>query len=584
MKVLLSGNEAIARGAHEAGVTVATAYPGTPSTEILENIVQYKEIYAEWAPNEKVALEVGTGSAIAGGRALVAMKHVGVNVAADPLFTLSYTGVRGGLVIITADDPAMHSSQNEQDNRNYAKFAKIPMLEPADSQEAKDFVKLAFTISEQFDTPVFVRTTTRIAHAKSIVELSDPETSAVPDTLEHDPRKYVMLPGNARRRHPLVEERLKKLAAFAETMPQNRMELQDTAAGIVTSGVNYQYAREAFPEYSFLKLAMVYPLPLGMIREFAGRVQKLYVFEELDPFFEEQIKAAGIDAVGKEVFPVCGEFSPTTAQQGISAATAAAQESLVDYLPPRPPNMCPGCPHRGVFHVLKKLKLFVTGDIGCYTLGALPPLSSMDTCICMGGSIGHAMGIAQALQDNATGKAVAVIGDSTFLHSGITGLLDMAYNRGACTVMILDNRTTAMTGRQEHPGTGYTLMGEPTKSVDYRALSSALGIDHVCTVNPYDLQELERVITAEINRPEPSVIVSEAPCVLHRRDKTSREAPFAVAAEECIGCKACLQIGCPAIEWRPGEPRGTAFINPALCNGCTVCAQVCKKDAIRQQS
>jgi indolepyruvate ferredoxin oxidoreductase alpha subunit len=581
MKVLLTGNEAIARGAYESGVRVASAYPGTPSTEILENMVQYAGMYAEWAPNEKVALEVAAGACIAGCRAMACMKHVGVNVAADPLFTLSYTGVRGGLVIITADDPEMHSSQNEQDNRNYARFAKIPMLEPADSQEAKDFVRLAFEISERFDTPVFVRTTTRIAHAKSLVELAEPQSPPVPEALERRPDKYVMLPRNARLRHPLVEERLLKLAAFAETFERNELCLQDTAIGIIAAGVAYQYAREALPGCSFLKLGMSYPLPAEKIRQFAARVERLYVFEELDPFFEEQIRAMGIAVTGKEVFPLCGEFSPATAAQGVRGLPApAAQAPLLAYLPPRPPNMCPGCPHRGMFYILKKLKLFVTGDIGCYTLGALPPLNAMETCICMGASIGNALGIAKALGDSAAGTTVAVIGDSTFLHSGITGLLDIAYNRGACTVIILDNRTTAMTGRQEHPGTGYTLANAPAGRVDYRGLCSALGIEHIATVNPYDLGQVERVVRQETARPAPSVIIAEAPCVLHRRDAQRGRAAYAVDEAACVGCKACLQLGCPAIEWRGADDAARAFIQPGLCTGCTVCAQVCPKHAI----
>ena len=581
MKALLSGNEAIARGAYEAGVRVAAAYPGTPSTEILENVVRYEGIYAEWSPNEKVALEVGTGAAIAGARALVAMKHVGVNVAADPLFTASYTGVRGGLVIVTADDPEMHSSQNEQDNRNYARFAKIPMLEPADSQEAKDFVLLAFELSEKYDTPVFLRTTTRIAHAKSIVELAEPLRPALPETLEKQPEKFVMLPKNARVRHPVVEERMRSLAAFADTFDKNETDIRDTSCGIITSGVCYQYARESFPEFSFLKLGMVNPLPAGKIRDFARLVDKLYVFEELDPFFEEQIKALGIAVTGKDVFPLCGEFSPTVAMEGISGRQSREPEKpLVEYLPPRPPNMCPGCPHRGIFHSLSKMKVFVTGDIGCYTLGALPPIQAMDTCICMGASIGHAMGIAKALGEKALGKAVAVIGDSTFLHSGITGLLDVVYNKGACTVIILDNRTTAMTGRQEHPGTGYTLRGEETKSTDYESLCSALGIEHVVRVNPYDLKQIETVLKEEINRPEPSVILSDAPCVLYRRGKKPGDRPLKVIEADCVGCKACLQIGCPAIEWHKQEKGGKAFINQVLCTGCSVCAQLCNAGAI----
>lgn len=582
MRVLLSGNEAIARGAYEAGVKVVTAYPGTPSTEILENVINYKGIYAEWSPNEKVALEVGMGAAIAGRRALVAMKHVGVNVAADPLFTASYTGVRGGLVIVTADDPEMHSSQNEQDNRNYAKFAKIPMLEPSDSQEAKDFVKLAFEISERFDTPVMLRTTTRISHSKSIVEPSEPERQNVKGELEKQPEKFVMLPKYARIRHPIVEKRVERLAEFAENFEENEIELQDTSLGIITSGACYQYAKESFPKHSFLKLGMVYPLPIKMIREFATEVKRLYVFEELDPFFEEQIKSFGIEVTGKDIFPLCGEFNPTVAEEGIRGPSKKGEKKpLITYVPPRPPNMCPGCPHRGIFYTLKKQKVFVTGDIGCYTLGALSPLEAMDTCICMGAGIGHAMGIDKALGPEGHGKAVAVIGDSTFLHSGITGLLDIAYNKGACTVIILDNRTTAMTGRQEHPGTGYTVRGEKTKSVDIGSLCSALGVDHVVKVDPSDLKELDSVLKEEIHRQEPSVIIAEAPCVLHRRDKKPSEKPLMVNESTCVGCKACLQIGCPAIEWRKEENnKGKSFINQVLCVGCKICAQICKKDAI----
>lgn len=584
MKLLLSGNEAIARGAYEAGVRVAAAYPGTPSTEILETIVQYKDIYAEWSVNEKVALEVALGAAIAGVRAMACMKHVGVNVAADPLFTASYTGIKAGLVIVTADDPEMHSSQNEQDNRNYARFAKVPMLEPADSQEAKDFVKLAFDISERFDTPVFVRTTTRISHAKSIVELAEPQHRNQPGTLEHAFEKYVMLPRNARMRHPFVEERLKRLAEFSDSFERNEIILQETDIGIIASGTCYQYARESFPKKSFLKISMAYPLPAKKIREFAAKVKKLYVLEELDPFYEEQIKALGISVTGKEVFPACGEFNPITVRTGITGASRkVTSPSPLSNLPARPPNMCPGCPHRGIFYVLKQMKVFVSGDIGCYTLGGLPPLNAMDTCICMGASVSGAMGIDKALVPDNLGKAVAVIGDSTFLHSGMTGLLDIAYNQGACTVIILDNRTTAMTGRQEHPGTGFTLMGKPTKKIDLGALCTALGIEHVRVINPYDLNQVRTTLAEEINRPTASVIISQAPCVLHRREFRQTNRPFVVAPEACIGCKACLQIGCPALEWHPSDDRGTAFINSALCTGCTLCAQICKKEAIQPE-
>ena len=584
MKLLLSGNEAIARGAYEAGVRVAAAYPGTPSTEILENMVRYKEIYAEWSVNEKVALEVALGAAIAGSRAIACMKHVGVNVAADPLFTASYTGVKAGLVIVTADDPEMHSSQNEQDNRNYARFAKVPMLEPADSQEAKDFVKLAFDLSEHFDTPVFVRTTTRISHAKSIVELTEPQHRDQSRTLEHAFEKYVMLPRNARLRHPFVEERLKKLADFSDSFNRNEIILQETDIGIIASGTCYQYARESFPNKSFLKISMAYPLPVKKIREFAAKVKKLYVVEELDPFYEEQIKALGISVIGKEVFPTCGEFNPIIVRTGIAGplSKVTIPSPLFD-LPSRPPNMCPGCPHRGIFYVLKQMNVFVSGDIGCYTLGGLPPLNAMDTCICMGASVSTAMGIDKALASNNLGKAVAVIGDSTFLHSGMTGLLDIAYNQGACTVIILDNRTTAMTGRQEHPGTGFTLMGKPTKRIDFEALCMALGIEHVRVINPYDLAVVRSTLSEEINRPAPSVVIAQAPCVLHRREFRQTHQPFTVDPQACIGCKACLQIGCPALAWHPSGKRGTACIDSALCTGCTLCAQICKKEAIQPE-
>ena len=594
MKVILSGNEAIARGAYEAGVVVATAYPGTPSTEILENVARYEGVYAEWSPNEKVALEVATGAAIGGCRALAAMKHVGVNVAADPLFTVSYTGIKGGLVIITADDPEMHSSQNEQDNRNYAKFAKVPMLEPADSQEAKDFIKQAFELSERFDTPVFVRTTTRISHSKSVVELSEPQERPTKPALEKQPEKYVMVPAHARRRHPLVEKRIKDLEAFAEEFPENRMEIQDTSVGIITSGTCYQYAKEAFPGYSFLKLGMVYPLPKNKIREFAQKVKKLYAFEELDPFFEEQVKALGIEILGKEVFPLCGEFDPGTAEQGIRGLSEEKKkDESLPYLPPRPPTMCPGCPHRGLFYALNKLKVFVAGDIGCYTLACLPPLKTVDTCICMGASIGHAMGLDKALGSAALGKVVAVIGDSTFLHSGITGLLDVAYNRGACTIIILDNWTTAMTGRQDHPGTGMTVKGEPTSKVDYVKLAKALGVKQVKKVDPFNLKMLQTILRREVNRPEPSVIISDAPCVLFRRiEKAGPRPVLYVESSDCIGCKACLQLGCPALEWvtltqetAAAQPKkkGEAYVNPSLCVGCEVCSQICKKGAIKKR-
>ena len=588
-RILLSGNEAIARGAFESGVKVAAAYPGTPSTEVLESLGTYPGAHVEWSPNEKVALETAMGAAFAGARALAVMKHVGVNVAADPLFTLSYTGLRGGLVLVTADDPEMHSSQNEQDNRHYARFAKVPMLEPSDSQEAKDFTRIAFDLSEKFDTPVMLRTTTRVSHSKSIVRLDEPFMPPVKPGLVRDPIKLVMLPANARKRHPVVEKRMEDVGSFAETFPGNRIEWGDKKVGIITSGISYEYAKEVMPEASFLKLGMVHPLPKGMIKSFASQVERLYVVEELDPFIEEQVRALGMAVEGKSSFPLLGELNPLLVEKGLKNLPPKAKEEPFQKLPARPPIMCPGCPHRGVFSVLNKLKLFVTGDIGCYTLGFLPPLSAIDTCVCMGASIGHAMGLDKALGDEALGKVVAVIGDSTFLHSGITGLLNVAYNRGAVTVIILDNHTTAMTGRQDHPGTGCTLRGEETLSVDLVKLAKALGVKHVKTVNPYDLAAVERVIKKEVQRPEPSVVISRAPCILSRRERVVSGKHLSVDSHLCAGCRSCLRLGCPAVAWvkeegtnvRGKKRKGRAEIDEFLCNGCTLCAQVCKFGAIK---
>jgi len=589
MKEILSGNEAVARGAFEAGCLVASAYPGTPSTEILENTIAYPEIDSSWAPNEKVALEVGIGASFGGGRALVAMKHVGVNVAADPLFTLSYTGVNGGLVLVTADDPEMHSSQNEQDNRNYAKFAKVPMLEPSDSQECKDFTRLGFELSEQYDTPVLLRTTTRISHSKSIVTLGERATDLPRPRLVKNAAKQVMLPSNARVRHPLVEERIRKLSAAGATMAINRLEMRGSAIGIITSGVCYQYVREVLPDASILKLGMVHPLPHEMIRELAVKVDRLFVVEELDPFIEEQVKAMGIAVTGKEILPICGELTPERirlafASIGLIDAPPAAPESSSQpaKLPPRPPNMCPGCPHRGVFYTLNMLKAYVTGDIGCYTLGFLPPLSAMDTCICMGASIGMASGVSKVVSAEERNKVVAVIGDSTFLHTGINGLMDMVYNQAPATVIILDNRITAMTGRQDNPASGYTLMNSPTHQVDLPLLCTSVGVKHVRLINPFDLEQTRKVIMEEMNRPEPSVIITDKPCVLVKREGVfTRGAVLEVNEEKCTGCRVCLKIGCPAIEWRSGDKgKGKAFIDPLLCTGCEVCSQLCKFDAI----
>ncbi len=576
-KTVLSGNEAFARAAYEAGVQVASAYPGTPSTEILENIHQYERIDASWAPNEKVALEVGIGACMGGARALVTMKHVGVNVAADPLFTLSYTGVRGGLVLVAADDPEMHSSQNEQDSRHYARAAKVPMFDPADSQEALDFTRLAFAASEEFDTPIMMRSTTRISHSKSVVTLGEPVEVLPATGLTRDAKKFVMLPGNARIRHPFVEDRLERMAEWACDQSFNRIETGQGEIGIITAGVAYQYAREVFPDADILKLGLVHPLPKRLIREFAARYQTLYVIEELDPVIEEQVRAMGIDVVGKERVPICGELTPGRLRKAfdLPMETPLAGE---EGLPPRPPNMCPGCPHRGVFHALNRLKAFVTGDIGCYTLGFMPPLSAMDTCICMGASIGNATGLSKVLEAEDQQKVVAVIGDSTFLHTGVNGLMDMVYNQSPATVIILDNSTTGMTGRQDNPSTGYTLSGEKTYQVDLEALCRSLGVTSVRTVDPYQMDETRQTIREEMARPETSVVITRRPCVLIKHDVLENKPPLFVDAEKCTACKACLKLGCPAIEWEPGEgeSKGYAKVDRMLCTGCGICEQVCK--------
>lgn len=577
-KAILSGNEAFARAAYEAGVQVASAYPGTPSTEILENITRYERIDSSWAPNEKVALEVGIGASMGGARALVTMKHVGVNVAADPLFTFAYTGVRGGLVLVAADDPEMHSSQNEQDSRNYARFAKVPMFDPADSQEALDFTRLAFAASEEFDTPIMLRSTTRISHTKSVVTLGEPVQELPATGLNRDPQKFVMLPGNARIRHPFVEDRLERMADWACSQPFNRVEAgQNDELGIITAGVAYQYAKEVFPAAGILKLGLVHPLPKQLIREFAGRYKTLYVIEELDPIIEEQVRAMGIDVVGKEKVPICGELTVGRLRKAFGLDAGAALE-LTEALPPRPPNMCPGCPHRGVFYALNKLKAFVTGDIGCYTLGFMPPLSAMDTCICMGASIGNATGLSKVVDRADQQKIVAVIGDSTFLHTGVNGLMDMVYNQSPATVIILDNSTTGMTGRQDHPGSGFTLSGQKTYQVDLEALCRSVGVKHVKTVDPYLMDETRQVIRDEMARPETSVIITRRPCVLIKHDVLEKKPPLFVDPASCTACKACLKLGCPAIEWAPGEgdAKGYAKVDRLLCTGCGICEQVCK--------
>ncbi|MHB1345747.1 MAG: indolepyruvate ferredoxin oxidoreductase subunit alpha [Thermoleophilia bacterium] len=588
MKDILSGNEAIARGAWEAGVRLAAAYPGTPSTEILQNIADYEGIESQWSPNEKVATEVALGASIAGARALAVMKHVGVNVAADPLFTASYTGVRGGFVLVTADDPAMHSSQNEQDNRNYARFAKIPMFEPSDSQEAKDLIGVAFDISEEYDTPVLFRTTTRISHSKSIVELGERLEAPPLTSLEKDVPKYTMLPGFAKIKHPVVEQRIVALRERAETLPANRIEMGDPSVGIIASGVVYQYAREAFPGASFLKLGMTYPLPPTLIREFREKVAKLYVLEELDPFLEEQIYLMDVKIDGgKSLFSLCGELDPGLVARTLTAAgVAGAEPDLLveptagwEGLPQRPPTLCPGCSHRGVFTVLKKLRVFVSGDIGCYTLGALPPIGAMHACVCMGASIGMAHGIAKVMDTGGDikNKAVAVIGDSTFFHSGVTGLMDTIWNKGASVTIILDNRTTAMTGGQENPGSGNVLGGEPAAMVNIPKLVEALGVKRVAYIDPYDLTQTEKVIKEELEAAEPSVIIATAPCVLEFRIKNE---PWTISEELCTGCKRCLRVGCIALNLVEDGETTLVEIDPIQCNGCGVCAQMCKFDAI----
>lgn len=562
MKEIMSGNEAIARGAYESGVSVAVAYPGTPSTEILENIAQHPSIRAQWSPNEKVALEVGIGASLAGARVLVAMKHVGLNVAADPWLTIAYTGVNGGLVLVSADDPGMHSSQNEQDNRFYARMAGVPMLEPADSQEAKEFVGLALRISEEYDTPVLLRTTTRIAHSKGLVELGERrEHPFRPYT--KDPKKYVMIPAHGRLRHQAAADRLAKLTRLAEEIPANKVERRGKV-GVITAGVCYQYVRETLPEASVLKLGLTYPLPKDKICTFAQQVDELYVIEELEPFLEEQIRAMGISVKGKELTGVLGELDQKRLAVSLGLEDPPPSASAVS----RPPVLCPGCPHRGVFYVLRRLRLTVMGDIGCYSLGALPPLDAMDTCICMGSSIGSALGMEKADPAWAE-RCVAVIGDSTFLHSGMTPLLDVVYNGGSTTVLILDNSTTAMTGHQDHPASGRTLGGDPAPKVDLEMLIRALGVRRVQRVDAYDLAAIRRAVREETAAPEPSVIIVSRSCAL----RTSPARPLVVDEAKCNGCHACLKLGCPAIQ-------EGARIDPHLCRGCGLCSQVCPRGAI----
>ncbi len=613
MRELLSGNEAVARGAFEAGVKLAASYPGTPSTEILETLARrYRSVYSQWSPNEKVAFEVAIGASIGGARALVTMKHVGLNVAADPFMTFAYTGVNGGFVVVSADDPEMHSSQNEQDNRFYARFAQIPMLEPSDSQESKDMVLTAFELSEIFDTPVMLRMSTRVSHSKGIVKLGEP-TSGPDKKFVKDPAKYVMIPANARKRHVVVVERLEKLRQLTEETPLNFVEEKGSKIGIISGGVAYQYAKEVAPDFDYLKLGMSYPLPLKKIADFIKSHDKVIVVEELEPFYEDQIKAAGFDVVGKEYFDLgelspdrlaeglevtrrsfnvggkeyfghLGELSPHRVAEGLKKAGVLSEIPTVDIPPekdmfPRPPVLCPGCPHRGVFMALKKLKVTVTGDIGCYTLGVLQPLNALDTCICMGASIGSAIGM-EKVQGSEKGT-VAVIGDSTFLHSGVTGLMDAVYNNSNVTIIILDNRATAMTGGQQHPATGLTLMGEKAGQIDFETLVTAMGVKNFRKVDPYDYNATLDAIKEGIGSSGPSVILTDRPCVL--MPKRIMDEPYLVDLELCNGCSACFRISCPAITAsnetnEHGSPK--AEIDTTMCTGCTLCAQICPTEAI----
>lgn len=571
-KVIMLGNEAIARGAYEAGVKVSAAYPGTPSTEISESLVQYRDdLYCEWSPNEKVATEVAIGASVSGVRAMACMKHVGFNVAADPAYTVSYMGVNGGLVIVVADDPGLYSSQNEQDTRMVARAAQLPVLEPSDSSEAKEYMKLAFELSEKFDRPFVFRTTTRLAHSQGLVELGERECPEDKPYVKNI-QKTVMMPGNAKLRHVEIEKRNLELQEAADTLPINTVEMNDTKIGVITSGIPYQYVKEALSNASVLKLGMVNPLPRKMIEEFASKVEKLYIVEELDPVIEEQVKSWGIQAVGKEIFTVQGEYSANMIRAAIGgekleiAAPAAA--------PGRPPILCPGCPHRSVYYVLNKLKLHAAGDIGCYTLGAVAPLSVVDTTICMGASISSLHGMEKAKGKEYIKDWVAVIGDSTFLHTGVNSLMNMMYNNATGTVIILDNSTTGMTGHQDHAATGKTLQGDPTYAIDIPGLCRAMGVKNVVEVNAFDIETLEKTVKEEVARDEVSVIITKTPCVLLSKAKK----PLYVAHEDkCKKCGMCMKPGCPAMT---KNPDGTIHIDDTMCTGCGLCASLCKFDAI----
>ncbi len=576
MKKLLLGNAAVARGAYEAGVNVVASYPGTPSTEITEEIVKFEEIYAEWSPNEKVAAEVAIGASIGGARAMSCMKHVGLNVMADPVFTVSYSGVNGGLVFCVADDPGMHSSQNEQDSRHYAKASKIMMLEPSDSAECRDYTKLAFELSEKYDTPVFIRLSTRVSHSQSLVELHDRENVEL-KPYEKNIGKYVMMPANAIKRHVVVEDRISALKKLADEGDINTVEANGSDIGVISAGISYVYAKEALGDkVDYLKLGMVYPLPEKKIIDFAKNYKKLYVIEELDPVIEEHIRALGIEVVGKEAFTLLGEYTPAMIKKVVLSEDAPCGITPTEDIPVRPPVMCAGCPHRGTFYVLKKLGLVVSGDIGCYTLGAALPLQSVDTTICMGASVSAAHGMAKARGKEFNKKLVSVIGDSTFMHSGITGLVDIVYNKGANTVIILDNSITGMTGHQDNPTTGKTIRGEATKQVNLIELCKAVGVDRVVVADPFDIKHFEEVVKAEVECDEPSVIIAQRPCALL---KTVKYTGVCEITDKCRNCKLCMKLGCPAITIREGK----VVIDATQCNGCGLCVNVCPFGAIEKK-
>ena len=575
MKTLMLGNEAVARGLYEAGCAVVSSYPGTPSTEITEAIAKYPEVYAEWAPNEKVAMETAFGASLAGKRSFCGMKHVGLNVAADPLFTIAYTGVNAGMVICVADDAGMHSSQNEQDSRHYAKAAKLPMLEPADSAEGLAFAKLAYELSERFDTPVLLKMCTRVSHSQSVVETGE-RVEPAPVPYEKKASKYIMMPGNAKQRHPVVEQRTRDLIAYAETTSLNRIEEgSDRRIGIITSSTSYQYVKEVCGDrFPVLKLGMIWPLPEQKIKDFAATVDLLTVVEELDGFIEEHCRNLGLALAGKDYFSPVGELSQNLVAEKLGV-TPDAGKALDENIPARPPVMCAGCPHRGLFYVLHKLKLTVLGDIGCYTLGAVAPLSAIDSTICMGASVSGLHGFLKAGGGEMDGKTVAVIGDSTFMHSGITGLVNIAYNESNATVIILDNSITGMTGHQQNPTTGFNLKGDPCTKIDLESLCRAVGIRRVRVVDPYDLSQCETAIKEELAAPEASVVISRRPCALLKYVK--HKPPLTVDTAKCVGCKACMKIGCPAISVRDGK----AGVDATLCVGCGVCQQLCKFDALQ---